>query len=242
MIDKISKHTSNIAVSAIKYLKSVKVSGKTRKMYENVLFFFIESLLSDPSAVTEDENGELVLSDDWNAYYGGAIDNFIDWWLPRKVMDDTLQIRAPGILRKWIVWCHQQNYFDDEHYEDFLEALPQRKSKEVKRLQKAADLLYHLHTPNPGAWLTGETDNIIPITRGKQPDALDEGYMQVTRLEKDYCHLKTEEGKEIEPVKIGVELAKTLKVGDVVNVTVGRYGQYWNVLESGNVYGDKTLF
>ena len=241
MIDEISKHTSNIAESAINYLKSVKVLGKTRRMYEDVLFFFIESLLSDPSAVTEDENGGFVLSDDWDAYYGGAIDNFIDWWLPRKVMDDTLQIRAPGILRKWIVWCHQQNYFDDEHYEDFLEALPQRKSKEVKRLQ-TADLLYHLHTPNPGAWLTGKVDNIIPITRGSQPEALDEGYMKVTRLKKDCCYLENEKEKEIGPVKLSMELVKTLKVGDVVNVTVGRYGQYWNVLESGNVYSDKTLF
>ena len=76
------------------------------------LFFLVESLTYDSSAVIESEEGEYLLSNDWDAYYGGIISNFVDYWLPRKVMDDTLQQKAPGVLRKWLKWCYQNNYFD----------------------------------------------------------------------------------------------------------------------------------
>ena len=37
MIDQIKRHPSDIAQSAVKYLKSVKLSEKTRRLYEDVL-------------------------------------------------------------------------------------------------------------------------------------------------------------------------------------------------------------
>ena len=65
----------------------------------------------DSSAVIEQRKGN-ISSANWDAYYGGIISNFVDYWLPRKVMDDTLQQKAPGVLRKWLKWCYQNNYFD----------------------------------------------------------------------------------------------------------------------------------
>ena len=100
---------------------------------------------------------------------------------------DTLQVRAPGILRKWVKWCYQHNYFDEEHYEDFMDALPRSKSKDVKRLQKATDLLYFLHDPDPGAWMTGDEDKIVSIDHHKEPDEWNEGYMKIIRFEKDFA-------------------------------------------------------
>ena len=142
---KISKHPSNIAESAVEYLKSVEVSEKTLKLYAEVLYLFLESLLSDPSAVIESDDSKYLLSHNWDDYYGGAISSFIDWWLPRKLMGaDTLKTRAPGVLRKWIKWCYQHNYFDEEHYEDFMDSLPRAKSKKVKCLQDAGYLLFNL--------------------------------------------------------------------------------------------------
>ena len=117
-----------------------------------------------------------MLSNNWDAYYGGAVSQFIDWWLTGKVIgDDTLQIRAPGILRKWLKWCYQHNYFEEERYKDFLEALPRGKSKDLKRLQKAGKLLYLLHTPDPGAWMTGDEDKVLSINRKKEPEEWEEG-------------------------------------------------------------------
>jgi len=243
MSNEIAKHPSDIAQSAIKYLKTVDVPERTMRIYIEVLLLFIDSLLSDPSAVTEGEDGEFLLCNNWDAYYGGAFSNFIDWWMARKVMGgDTLQARAPGILRKWIKWCYENHYFEKERYEDFLEALPRGKSKEVKRLQKAGNLLYSLHTPNPGAWMTRDYNKVVPITQRKEPEEWDEGYMRIIRLEKDSVYLETEEGSTVGPVMLSRELVKVLRLGDVMNVAVGRFGKRWTVLESGNVYADGTIF
>jgi len=242
MAYELSKHPSNIASSAVAYLKTIKVSEKSKRIYGEVLYFFIESLCSDPSAVIETEDGHYVLHNDWDAYYGGAVSGFIDWWLPRKVMDDTLQARAPGVFRKWIKWCCQHNDFDEEHYNDYLEALPREKSREVKRLQKAGDLLYLLHSPDPGAWMNNDYEKVVLINHTREPEELDEGYMRIVQLTRDSAYLKNEDGTQRGPLLIGSELAKLLNVGDVINVVIGRYGKRWRVLESGNVYAEGTIF
>lgn len=242
MRDEMARHPSDIAKSAIEYLETVTVSEKTRTLYEDVLSLFIESLLSDPAAVIEAESGEYLLSDDWDSYYGGAISNFLDWWLPRKWMGSrSIPARAPGILRKWIRWCYQNHYFETERYEDLLDALPRDKGKEVKRLQKAGELLYLLHSPNPGAWLTGDHDKVVSIDKGKEAQEWDEGYMKIIRFERNSAYLENEEGVERGPVMLSKQLAKWLKVGDVINVIIGRFGKSWKVLESGSVYAEGTI-
>jgi hypothetical protein len=242
MPNELSKHPSNVARSAVEYLKTIKVAEKSARIYEDVLYFFVESLRSDPSAVTETEDEQYLLCNDWDAYYGGAISGFIDWWLPRKVMDDTLQARAPGILRKWIKWCYQHDYFDEEHFRDYLDALPRDKSREVKRLQKAGDLLYLLHTPDPGAWIVDDFDKVVPISHKREPEEVDEGYMKIIQLTKDSAYLENEEGEKRGPVILGRDLVELLKVGDVINVVIGSYGKRWRVLESGNVYAEGAIF
>lgn len=105
MTDELSKHPSNIAKSAVEFLETLKVKGATKRAYGGVLFFFVESLRGDPTAVIETEDGEYLLNHDWDVYYGGAISSFIDFWLPRKVMEKGIITKAPGIMRKWIKWC-----------------------------------------------------------------------------------------------------------------------------------------
>ncbi len=242
MVEELSKHPSNIAQSAVQYLNVLEVSKRTKGIHEAVLFFLVESLTYDSSAVIESEEGEYLLSNDWDAYYGGIISNFVDYWLPRKVMDDTLQQKAPGVLRKWLKWCYQNNYFDQERYEEFRDSVPKGKTKEIKRLQKAAELLYRLHTPNPGAWLTGDYKKVTPISQEKEPEDWDEGYMQLVELKRDSAFLENEEGTQFGPVMLSKELLKVLEIGDVLNVTIGKYGGSWRVLESGNVYAEGTIF
>lgn len=242
MFGKILKHPSNIAKAAADYLETLSFSAKTKKNYEEVLGLFIESLCSDPSSVVEGKDGSYLLVADWDAYYGAAVDNFLNWWFPRKVLGaDDLHRKAPGILRRWLKWCCEQSYFDKDRYDDFMEALPRGKGKEVKRLQKAGELLHHLHTPVAGAWLSGELDKVVRISRRKKPEQFDEGYMKILRFEGKFAYLANESGKRRGPVMLGRELIKLLKVGDVMNVEIGKYGKYWTVLESGNVYAEESF-
>ena len=192
ILDELARHPSNIAKSAIEYLETIKVAPKTRRLYEDVLALFVDSLLSDSSAVIETKEGEYLLKYDWDAYYGGAVSGFLDWWLPRKWMgSDAVPTRAPGILRKWVKWCFQNGYFEKERYDDLLDALPREKSAEVKRLRNVGELLYGLHQSYRGEWMTGEYNKIVAIDGRKRPREYDEGYMRIARLEKSHAYLKT---------------------------------------------------
>ena len=85
----------------------------------------------------------------WDVYYGGAISNFIDHWMPRKVIGaDELQQKAPGILReKMVEMVSRGGVFDKETLDEFLSGLPRGKRKDITRLQEATELLYRLHSP-----------------------------------------------------------------------------------------------
>ena len=125
MLEGLERHPSDITRSALEYLQQLSVSDKTRKLHEEVLWHFIRKLLSDPSSVIEGEDGEYLLNNDWDVYYGGVMESFVDWWLPRKVLfSSMLQARAPGVLRKWLRWCHRKGYFDRERLDEFVAGLP----------------------------------------------------------------------------------------------------------------------
>lgn len=242
MVHDLSKHPSNIAKAAVEYLESITVSQETGKIYSNIIYLFIECLRTNSSSLMKSKKGNLLLTNDWNSFDKSIISNFIDWWLPRTVMDETLETKAPGVLRKWIKWCYSHHYIDESHFNEFLKALPHGKSKEILRLQKAGELLYKLHTPNAACWKTTDYGKVVSINRKRNPDQRHEGYMKIVRVENDLGFLETRDGDKIGPVMIGKELAKILKIGDVITVAIGRYGKFWRVLESGNVYGEGTVF
>ena len=242
MIQEFLKHPSNIARSASEYLTQLPGSEKTKRTHEDILFLFVQSLCEDSTAVVELDNGEFVLEHNWEVYYGGAVSSFIDWWIPRKVMSSaTLQSHAPGIMRKWIKWCYKKDYFDKEHYDEYISAVPINKKKEVQRLNKVEKLLYELHGPQQESL---SPSNIIPITRqkNKSPQIIEEGHMLVVELDKTNCFLENEEGEQMGPVKLCKAIVDLLRIGDVMCVVIGKFGKSWKVLESGGVFDKNSYF
>jgi hypothetical protein len=238
MIEDFLKHPSNIARSASEYLTQLSGSEKTKRTHEDILFLFVQSLCGDSTAVVELDNGEFVLKYNWEDYYGGAVSSFIDWWIPRKVMSSaTLQSDAPGVMRKWIKWCYKEDYFDKEHYDEYISA--------VQRLNKVEKLLYELHSPQLGSLLPGKVQgNIIPITRqrNKAPQRVVEGYMRVAKLDNTNCYLENEEGLQMGPVRLSKPVVDLLRIGDVMDVLIGKFGETWKVLESGGVSDKNSYF
>ena len=246
MIEDFFKHPSNIARSASEYLTQLSGSEKTKRTHEDILFLFVQSLCGDSTAVVELESGEFVLEHNWEDYYGGAVSSFIDWWIPRKVMGSaTLQSDAPGIMRKWIKWCYKEDYFDKEHYDEYISAVPTNKRKEVQRLNKVEKLLYELHVPQRESLSASKAQgNIIPITRqkNKAPQIIEEGHMLVVKLDKTNCFLENEEGEQMGPVKLCKAIVDLLRIGDVMDVVIGKFGENWKVLESGGVFDKNSYF
>lgn len=244
MLDVIQKHPSDIAASAVEYIQSLGYREKTLRLHAQVLELFVCSLLEDSSAIVTDKDGNATLQNDWSDYWGGCISFFIDFWIPRRLPDTgEIALRAPGIMRKWLRWCHERGYFDEEHLQSFLSAVPHGKKKEISRLQTASELLYRLHTPDPHAWLQGESGKVISIEAVSTPEAIEDGYMKVIQLEKTHAIVEDEQGNRYSPILLGRALGRYLRVGDVINVAIGRFGSSWKVLESGNVYsGDTFVF
>ncbi|MBN1932273.1 MAG: hypothetical protein JW786_11760 [Desulfobacterales bacterium] len=241
MFHNLSKHPSNIAQAAFEYLNKLSVSEETRRLHVNILYLFIEHLRSDLSALVRTKDGEYLLYNSWDCYDSNAISKFTNWWLPRTVMNSTIETRAPGVLRKWIKWCYKHQYFDKDRFKDFMAALPKSKSKEVQRLQRASELLYRLHTPTTCSWKTKSRNNIVSINWKQEPSELCEGYMKVVDISHEFGFLETPEGIQIGPVLLGRELPKVLELGDVLTVEIGRYGKNWKVLDSGNIYAEGTI-
>jgi len=231
-----SVHPSNIGQAAAGFIASLKLTAKSKRQYDGILELFIESLKGDYSTCLKLPSGAFVLSDDWDEFYGGAISVFLDWFLPRKTMlsDDEMK-SAPGILRKFVDWSFQQGYFDRDRYDDFRESLPKTKVSDIQRLRDLEEGLYLLHSPNPGAWVRGEFDNVETLTERRRPEALEEGYMTFLEGvgERGYFQL---ERKKIGPVLLTTKIVSGFKRGDIANLTLGRFQKVWMVLETGNVY------
>ena len=232
---------SNIGRAADEFLLSLDLAPKTKRRYEETPWLFIESLKRDGSGCEEVSDGTYVLKDNWDAFYGGAVSGFIDWFLPRKVMmhDDEMK-NAPGILRKFIQWSYDHKFFDEEHFDDFMSALPKSKSRDVKRLRELEDLLYRLHSPDPGAWARGEFDKVKSLSQRRRPEQIEEGYMNFLESKGDQGFFAFEK-KRLGPVLLSEKIVSRLKRGDIVNLTIGRYQDTWMVLETGNVYPEGTF-
>jgi len=236
----LSKHPSDITQSALEFLNELEFTKKTKGIYNTVISLFIHMLCSDPEAVEETEDGEFLLKNNWNDCPSYVISNFIDWWLPRKWMgSDTILIKAPTVMRRWINWCYKKGYLEKENYESFISELPRNKSKEVKRLQQAAHQLYLLHSPNLTQRKGKSIIDYIDMLR--EPEAWDEGYMKVLSFEGNCAYLENEEGIKRGPVMLSKELVELLRPGDVINVAIAKFGKIWKVMESGNVYAEGVI-
>jgi len=236
-----SKHPSDIAMAAGKYLAQLEIDDEAKQLTDGILDLFIEALKGNEDAYKENDDGEFVLIANWNDYWGGAIDNFLDYWLQRKFMGPPeFTTEAPRVLRGFVEWSYAEKYFDAEHYEDYLLALPENKTEELERIQKLGDLFYRLHSPNPGAWARGEKDNVKSIDMAKRPEKIEEGYMIVKKIADESAKFRFDR-KILGPVMLTKGITELLRVGDVVNLTLGCYGKNWKVLETGNVYPEGTF-
>lgn len=251
-------HPSDIAKSAIGYIawmrRQVKPSPfrgeavnefmkriiawrRDLEWQTDVIFLFIEYLRNDSSNPQEDQP----LTLNWADCDRQTISDFVNRWLPSKVKTNSIEIKAPAILRNWLIWCRKRNILEKKHFNELIQSLPKGKGEEIRRLQRAGELLFRLHSPvDKGQQHEGQ--NIISINCRRHPLESREGYMKVRWIGENIVYLETQEGVLIGPVLVGSDLAKTLKVGNVMFVELGRYARCWKVLRSGNVYAEGVIF
>jgi len=253
----IFSHPSDIAKSAIRYIAWVRGQVKPspfkgEAMYlfmkriiawqrdlewqADVIFLFVEYLKNNGGPPTDQP-----LTMNWADCDRRTISEFINRWLPSKVKTDTIEIQAPAVLRNWLIWCRKRNILGKEHFNELIQSLPRGKGEEIRRLQRAGELLFRLHSPVEEDGQAPDRRNILSINHRRQPLESIEGYMKVRWIGENIVYLETREGVLVGPVLVGSELTKTLRIGNVMFVELGKYARCWKVLKSGNVYAENVI-
>lgn len=243
VISDLKKHPSDISEAAARYLENSLFEDESEQIQVAIILeSFIESLQYSHSILSEDEIiSSPYLTESWKDIWGGAVAGFLEYWM-RDSFDEmeNFSQQAPSVLRNWIIWAYDENYFDFDKYRDFLRSLSLSKSSEVARLLEAKKYLKLIHSPH--LFYPNEMQNVLMMNHFKQPFIRIKGYMKLTKVEKDKAFLRSENGEEIGPVMLGKEVTDLLYEGDVLNVSLGRFGDVWKVVESGNVYAEGIVF
>jgi len=206
--------------------ESEKLSTKTMERYEYVLELFQDYLTSYAGLSSEEDKDEnIILTADTRELHDGQVSSFLEWFLIRKVMGPAwLNTSAPGIMKKYIQWLDKKGLIAEGSMDNAVEAT-KKASKDLPRVEKAADLLFKLCDKNSDRFLDDDFED----------EDYMEGYGKVIGIFEDKLYLDYE-GDKIGPIQIAKEIAKHLRKGDTVNLVVGRKGKLWYPLEVGNVY------
>lgn len=208
---------------------SGKLSAKTVGKYESVLELFQDYLAGyGELSYEEDRDKGIILTAKTQELHDGQIANFLEWFLIRKVMGPAwLNTSAPGIMKKYIQWLDKKGLLAEGAMDEAFE-VTKKASKDLPRVEKAANLLYELCDENSGKFEDIEFDD----------ENYMDGYGEVTGIIEGKFHLDYD-GEKTGPIQITKEIANLLKKGDTVNLVVGRKGKTWYPLEVGNVYPGK---
>lgn len=203
-----------------------KLSPKTSAKYKDVLWLFKDYLASYGELSHEErKDGGLTLTANTQELTDGQVESFLEWFLIRKVMGPAwLSTSAPGIMKKYIKWLEKEGLLSEGAMDEAFE-VTKKATKDLPRVEKAANLLYELCQKN---------EDKLDIHELEDDDYM-EGYGEVTGIIEDKLHLDYE-GDKTGPIHITKEIAKYLKKGDTINLVVGRKGKVWLPLEVGNVY------
>jgi len=236
----LKEHPSDIARAAERYIELMQAADNVSPGFPQVLYLFIEylSLHMDENA---SKNPERLLCSNWAQCSAKMISGFTDHWMPQVILNHVLAIHAPFILRRWMIWCYKQGYFPRSSLKNYLSVLPREKGRDIERLIRAGELLHELHCPDKALWKE-KRDKVIQLNLRKSPQEEMSGRMILTALNVDKAFFRTEEGIAVGPVLLGKPLIRLLKIGDILQVEIARFGACWHVLNSGAVFAGDAVF
>jgi hypothetical protein len=235
----LKEHRSDIARAAERYIESMRAADKVSPGFPQVLYLFIEYLSLHIAEKTA-HNPDRILRSNWAQCSAKMISGFTDHWMPQVILNHVLAIHAPSILRRWMIWCYKQGYFSRSALKDYLGVLPREKGRDIERLIRAGELLHELHCPDKALWKE-KRDRVIQLNLRKSPQEEMSGRMIITELNGDKAFFRTQQGVAVGPVLIGKPLARLLKIGDVLQVEIARFGACWHVLNSGAVFAGNAV-
>ncbi len=234
------EHPSDIARAAECYIEAMHAAENVPSGFPQVLYLFVEYLSLHIDENTS-KNPDRLLCSNWTQCSAKMISGFTDHWMPQVILNNVLAIHAPSILRRWMIWCYKHGYFPRSSLKNYLSVLPREKGRDIERLITASELLHELHCPDKALWKE-KRDKVIQLNLRKSFQEEMSGRMILTALNVDKAFFQTQQGISVGPVLLGKSLVRLLKIGDILQVEIARFGACWHVLNSGAVFAGDAVF
>lgn len=155
--------------------------------------------------------------------------DFIAWHLLREPSVDSLLVQhASETLVQWIHYAKTQQWLNENEAQIWLDTL-QDTLPDAKRAAIAAHLLlYHIR-------LGG---GISPRLRGKRFETFKEGHARVAQTTDSELWLAfdTDPKAMIGPVVLPKTILQQLRIGDVIDIELGKREDTWTIVDIGPVY------
>ncbi|MBS3811560.1 MAG: hypothetical protein KGY44_06840 [Halanaerobiales bacterium] len=219
-----------------KFLKEQKerVAKRTFTKYKDVIYLFESYLDSYAYQYLDEEDYELYEDEMYSCgteycemfsidkISGIEIDEFMTYFMIRKVMGSKELMKNTGtVLRRFIKWLKENSYINNKKF-DMLYSTVNENKNDLPKVEELADLLYDHGSKNIFyQYNQYEEDNFL-ITKVEEGKLWLESYMK--------------ENKKVGPVKVSKRISSLAQEGWSVYLVLGKKGNSWYIVESGNVY------
>jgi len=209
-----------------------RLAARTFRKYEDVISLFTHSLDGYAYQWLDEEESALfhrlydAKEDDHREFteiFGpghvlGNVDEFLGYFVPRKVMAGRELLRAAGtVTKKLAKWLAEKGYAESEQAEKAVE----RGADAARDLPAAEDLRWILDEHSEGAW---------------ELTATEEGHFEITRVEPGRIWVSDLAGAERGPIRLPPEVTERCPVAWTFSGMIGRRGKTWCIAEVWNVY------
>ena len=125
------------------------------------------------------------------------------------------------VLRRLIKWLKKYSYIDNKKF-DILYSTVNENKNDLPKVEELADLLYDHGSKNIFYQYNQYEEDIFLITKIEEGKLWLESYMK--------------ENKKVGPVKVSKRISSLAQEGWSVYLALGKKGNSWYIVESGNVY------
>ena len=155
------------------------------------------------------------------------IRDFIGWFLLRETSDAELIESYADILRQWVQFIHERNWWEQADYLGFIEILGEI-TPAATRAARLSRVLYHYVRSGGG---------MPPRLRGKQFSRFIEGHGRVISIEDQALQLSFDnQDEKVGPIRLPRPICEMVETGDVFDVEMGLRGDTWVMVDIGPVY------
>ena len=216
-----------------------RLSARTMRNYEDVVDLLLDSLNGyGPNTLESADHRrweQAFHAGDMEAFchlFGpehilGHVDEFLGYFMIRKVMAGQELMRAAGTVTKRLArWLHERGYVDDSQRDLALDRGTDA-ARDLPRAERLAKLLYQQSRRTPSF----DWDALAP------GDLL-EDQLVITRVEDSSLHFTglLTAADSVGPVKVDQKAAALAQVGWRVTLALARLRGTWKIVEVGSVY------